>query len=236
MKLFTRQKLLVLGILSSGLSFAHTSYEQKVECPIDGKKFTINVTMSYTTFNTLLDYQKQGAIGDLYESAVNSCPKCHYSGYQSDLDTVFSEKEKLDILQILEPYKDSHMDDVLENEIAVKIHQYFKKDNDDIANLYLIASYYLRNNDKQIAKRKELQRNSAIYFAKAIESKEYEDKETYATIDYLIGELFRRTGDFENAIKYYESALQNEDKPDWIPELVNAQKELALKKDENNSI
>ena len=62
-----KQTFLVLGLLLSSLSFGHTSFPKKVKCPIDGKKFTIHVTGSYTTTHTLNDFQKQGYIGNLYE-------------------------------------------------------------------------------------------------------------------------------------------------------------------------
>lgn len=238
MKTTTILKLtfLIFGLVCSTLLYGHTSYPVKVKCPIDGKKFTIYVTGSYTTFNTLKDFQKQGAIGDLYESMVNSCPKCHYSGYQDDFDTTYTKTTKQDILKILAPYKKSKMTDVLENEIAVKINQYFKRGNDIIANLYLIASYFLKGDSSQTAKRKELQLNATTYFVQAIENKEYDEEATYVTINYLVGELYRRIGDFDNAIKYYDLAINNEKKKDWLLEVATKQKELALKKDDDNSI
>ncbi len=234
--LILRKLLLIIGILYSTLLYGHTSYPKNVKCPIDGKEFTIYVTGSYTTFNTLKDFQKQGAIGDLYESYVNSCPKCHYSGYQSDFDTTFSETTKQDVLKILEPFDKSKMTDVIENEIAIKIHQYFKRDNDDIANLYLVASYFLRGDSLQITKRKELQLNCATYLTKAIDAKEYKKAETYATINYLIGELYRRIGEFETAIKYYDFAINDQNKKEWLLKVATKQKELAIKKDDDNSI
>jgi tetratricopeptide (TPR) repeat protein len=228
--------IVLITILISNVTYGHTSYPDTVKCPIDGQEFVIYVTMSYTTFNTLKDFQKQGAIGDLYESYVNSCPKCHYSGYQKDIDTTFDEKTKQDILKILEPFKNDTMNDVLENEIAVKIHLYFNRDNSEISNLYLVASYFLKGDTLQVSKRKELQQNCINYLMLAIKKNEYPNKETYATINYLIGELYRRVGDFDNAIKFYELALNDRNKLKWLKEIVIDQKKLAEKKDDDNSI
>lgn len=235
-KLILGQTLLIIGMLISSLSYGHTSYTKKIKCPIDKEKFTIYVTGSYTTFGTLKDFQKQGAIGNLYEGLVNSCPKCHYSGYQSDFDMTFSKKTKEKILKILEPFKSSKMTDVLENEIAIKIHQYLNRKNDEIANLYLVASYFLKGDSTQIIKRKELQLNCATYLTKAIDAKEYDKAGTYSTINYLIGELYRRIGEFETAIKYYDFAINDPNKKDWLLEVATKQKELAIKKDDDNSI
>lgn len=235
-KRLLRTFLALPAILFAQMVLAHTSYPDTVNCPIDGKEFVINVTMSYTTFGTYKDFQKHGAIGDLYESYVNSCPQCHYSGYQKDIDTTFSEATKQDILKILEPYKNVKMNDVIENEIAIQIHHYFKRGNDDIAWLYLVASYFLRNDTSMVEKRKELQRNSAEYLIKAIDNKEYKDKSTYASMQYLVGELYRRTGDFTLAVKYYDLALADKHQKDWLKKVAQEQKEMALKENDDNSI
>lgn len=232
-------KSLLLCSLSAFIcisSSAHTSYPKQIKCPIDGKKFTIYVTASYTTFGTYRDFQKHGAIGDLYESYVNACPECHYSGYQSDFDTTFKKDVKEEILKILEEFKNIKINDVVENEIAIKIHQYFKRDNDDIANLYLVASYYLKFKDDQEEKRKELQTNCLLYLIKAVENQEYKEKEMYASIYYLIGELYRRTGSFDEAISYFTKAIEDENKKEWIKEVAEEQMKLAQEKNDDNKI
>jgi tetratricopeptide (TPR) repeat protein len=102
--------------------------------------------------------------------------------------------------------------------------------------LYLKASYFLKGDSSQTVKRKELQLNAATYFVKAIENKEYDEEATYATINYLVGELYRRIGDFDKAIKYYDLAINDKKKKDWLLEVATKQKELAIKKDDDNSI
>lgn len=231
-----RQIILIFSLIFSAVAYGHTSYPQKIKCPIDGKKFTIWVTGSYTTFNTLKDFQKQGAIGHMYETLVNACPKCHYSGYKSDFDTVFSKSTKQEILKILEPFKSSKLNDVLENEIAAKIYQYLNRDNDAIANLYLVASYLIKEDSAQIDKRKELQSNCASYFIKAIDAKEYNEDYSYATINYLIGELNRRIGDFQAAVTYFDKAIEDPNKRDWILDVAIKQKELAIANNDDNSL
>jgi hypothetical protein len=205
-------------------------------CPIDGEKFTIMVTMSYTTFSTLRDFQQQGAIGDLYESMINSCPKCHYSGYEDDLDTVFTESIREDILKILVPYRKLKMDDVIECEIAARIHLYFKDKNSIIGNIYLVGSYLAKTSKKKAEKRKELQSLSISYLVKALDGKEYEEEDKYASMNYLVGELYRRTGDFDNAIKYFDTAIKDENKKEWVEKVAEEQKQLAINKDDNNKI
>ena len=215
---------------------AHTSFPVDIKCPLDGKKFTVRVTGSYTVFKTYMDFQKEGAIGDLYQSMIVSCSKCHFSGYVDDFDTVYSSEIKHDLLEILKPWRRKKIDDISECEIAAEIYSYFKKENRLIANLYLIASY-LAKNKKGSEKRKLRQLNCAVYLERALDSGEYDKKETaYASNYYLIGELYRRLGEFEKAVKYFDIALANEYKAEWLEEAARKQRELALKKDENNDI
>ena len=103
------QWLVVLLIFSTHFALAYTSYPVDVHCPIDSTEFTIFETRSYYLRGYLKDFQMVGAVGGYYRNVVHSCPKCHYSGYRSDFDTTFSEHERLEILHILEHYKDYEM-------------------------------------------------------------------------------------------------------------------------------
>lgn len=216
---------------------AHTSFPREIQCPLDSTKFTIYVTGSYTTFGSFKDFQKTGAIGDLYESYVNSCPKCHFSGYTSDFDTFFTGEHKKTVQDLLFPYRNAEMTDVLENEITAAIYLHYKKPNDEIGSLYLVASYFLRHakDSIQVTKRKALQQTAASYFIKALTNSEY-SLPAVASMNYLVGELYRRVGEFDTAIKYYDLAMDDPNKKDWVMKVATEQKKLALAKDDNNDI
>lgn len=70
----------------------------------------------------------------------------------------------------------------------------------------------------------------------ALDKNEYEDKSVIANINYLVAEMERRIGNFDGAIKYYDVAIKDSNKQDWVEEVAKEQKELAVKKDENNTI
>jgi len=237
MKKFVKITILFFAVMTSQNLWADTHYTKEIKCPICENNFKVTGLASYTVFNTMYDFQKQGAIRLLYESMINSCPKCHYSGYNSDFDRTFTEKKKSEILQILEPYKEIEMNDILESEIAAKIHIYLNSKNEIIANIYLVASYLLKFDTIQIEKRKELQKECIIYQQKAIENKEY-DKTEIPVIYYLIGELYRRTGEFDKAITYFDMALENtkKKKKDWLRAVAIKQKEMAIQRDDKNDI
>jgi uncharacterized protein YcaQ len=46
----------------------------------------------------------------------------------------------------------------------------------------------------------------------------------------------RRTGNFDEALKYYDLAINDINKKDWVEEVAKEQRELAVKKDDNNKI
>ena len=70
----------------------------------------------------------------------------------------------------------------------------------------------------------------------ALDKNEYEDKSVIANINYLIAEMERRIGNFDEAIKHYDLAINDSNKKDWVEKVAKEQKELAVKKDENNKI
>ncbi len=228
--------LIVLILLISNTLNAHTCDPQKVKCPIDKTTVEFCVTMSMTTFGTYYDFQEQGAVGNHYEELINSCPKCHYSGYLSDFKVEYSKESKEEIKFFLSKYNSVEIDNSKECQIAGEIKEFLKGTNDEISNCYLLGSYLVRLDTTKTKFRKELQRETISYLKKAIECNEYKDSTVLANIKYLIGEMYRRTSEFENAIIYYDLAIKDENKEDWVKEVAMKQKELAIKEDDNNSI
>lgn len=215
---------------------AHTCENETVNCPIDNSKVDFCVTASMTTFGSLKDFQKQGAIGSFYKELINSCPKCHFSGYLDDFKIKLSEEEKLNIKNFLQQYEKEKVSDALECKIAGDLKNFLSKSNVQIANCYLIGSYLSKGKEKFLDLRKDLQIKTKTFLILAIDKNEYEKKEVIPNIYYLIAEMNRRTGNFDDAIKYYDLAINDPNKQDWITEVATVQKDLALKKDDNNSI
>lgn len=217
---------------------ADTYYKQKTKCPYCNKKFTVTLMGSMSTFGSYKDYQKHGAIGTYYELLIKSCPRCKYSGYYREFDKPrdFTSGLRDSIQSTLDKYKVVKITDNVECEIAADLYKLYGESNDAIANLYLCASYILKFDSIQYDLRKQYQNYTIEYLKLAKGANEYEKDETYAVIDYLIGELYRRVGEFEQSIKYFDMASQNKNRPDWIDEVIMEQKELSKNGDDNNEI
>jgi len=230
--------ILISIILLMGQNFAnaYTCENETVKCPIDGKNVIFCVTMSMTTFGSFKDFQKQGAIGEHYEELINTCPKCHFSGYINDFKEKISEEEKIKITEYLTKFNKTAIDDARQCLIAAEIKEIQKKEKKEIAFCYVIGSYLLRENDKEVEFRKELQSKAKYNLIAALDKNEYEDKSVISNINYLIAEMDRRIGNFDEAIKFYDLAINDSNKKDWVEAVAKEQKELAIKKDENNKI
>lgn len=234
------KKLILIPIfllIGTSLTHAHTCDKQSVKCPIDGKKVNFCVTMSMTTFGTLKDFQEQGAIGSHYEELINCCSNCHFSGYMDDFTVSYTQEEKDKIKQYLTRFDGQDINDARQCLIAAEIKDLLKKaSKKEIGFCYVIGSYLLRFDDGQTQFRKELQLKAKDNLIVALATNEYTDLTVIANINYLIGEMNRRTGNFDEAVKYYDLAINDPNKKDWVEEVAKEQKELALKKDDNNKI
>ena len=225
--------LLWIFLTGSVSSNAQSSYLMDIKCPVDGHEFKIHSQTNVKPLKTLNDFQKTGEMNHYYEYVINSCPICHYSGYQKDFDTSYNQETKNDLLLLLMPFQSTKMNDITEIEITANIYQYLRKTNYDISHLYLEGSYILKNDPTQVKKRKAFQLLCFESLKYAIENKEYKSGEL-ATCYYLMGELCRRVGDFENAVWYYDISLKEPEKEARISDLAAKQKKLAEKNDDNN--
>lgn len=228
--------LVLLFFLATKLLFAHDCHPQLVKCPIDDTEVKFCVYGGSSAFGTYADFQKQEHMDDYYQELVKSCPKCKYSGFLADFKMQFSAAEKASIKTFLSKYGSLKIDDANQCQIAGKLKEFQKENNDKIANYFLIGSYVLKMNPQKTAYRKELQNKARHFFMKAMANKEYANPMELASINYLIAELYRRTADFENAVKYYDLVIESPQKSPWVEEMVTIQKELAVKKNDINTI
>jgi len=221
-------------ILCAGLK-ANITKNDTVICPIDGEKIIFKITTGLNTWGSYTDMQKTGTMGDYYEQIINTCPKCHFSGYIEDFRKTYKEEVLKYIIDYAATLKDRKLDEVSQCEMAGEILSIQKADNRDIAYAYLVASYQLRMNDSLKEKRKDLQRRVIEYYDQAIQMKEYDENEK-ASYLFLVGDMYRRVGDFEMALKYYDKSAAEKKKHKWVKNALEQMRPLAEKKDDNNKI
>jgi len=229
--------LLLISVFPMLNVLAHTCHPEKIKCPIDGNKVEFCVTMSMSVFGNTMDFQKQGAIGSYYEESINSCKKCNFSGYYEDFEKEYTTEEKQSIINVISKYKGKKLNEYQECNVAAEIKIALNETNNEIANCYLVGSYMARDYNADENERYHFQEKAIQYFEKGIDKNEFKEDLNYeATINYLIGELYRRIGKFSEAIKYFDLAITAQNKEDWLEEITLKQKEMALSNDSNNKI
>lgn len=174
--------------------------------------------------------------GPYYEHLFGSCPVCHFAGFTSDFSKEVGVDIKEKVLKELQPiFPGNKLGWIEQCEFAARIYEWQKKKNERIADIYLIASYLCRiRGECNDAHRMKFQGLACEYFIKALEANEIKAEGRWE-ISYLIAELYRRQGEFEKAIYWYNIALK-EKNPDEFRETTHEQKEMARNRDANNDI
>lgn len=227
---------LAVFVLLVPLSFSQSVLPKNLKCPVDGTVFSVKMNGNFSTDSTLADLQKTGRITGMYENMIFGCPKCYYSGYEHDFALNFSGFAKKEIKQLIAPFKTEKLTDLLEVEIAAKVHTYFGHNNDNIAYIYLIGSYIAKNEPYTVEQRKRMQQLAIDSYLKALEKEEYAKGKVKNNVFYLVGELYRRIGDFDQSLQFFNEAMQNADPNDWIYERLLIQKKLSEQQNDDNSL
>ena len=123
-----------------------------------------------------------------------------------------------------------------ECEAAALRYEFEKRRSEDVANLFLVGSYILRDaSGAGRITRIGHQRAAAAWFEKALAANELDAAERPA-VTYLVGELERRTGDHAAAIRHYDAARALSSAPGWLKKMIDEQRRLALRRDDNNDV
>ncbi len=121
-------------------------------------------------------------------------------------------KKKNTIKQYLTKFDETIISEAQQCLIAAEIKEVQKKKKNEIAFCYLTGSYLIRDNEIEIEFRKELQLKAKNNLIASLANNEYEDKTVFANIYYLIAEMERRIGNFDEAVKYYDFAINDANK------------------------
>ncbi len=204
------------------------SIAEKIEltCPVCGAKTEGWKITAFVTAGVDTDFCQLGASETYYQRLVATCPNCGYSGYLDDyppsltslptkvLDRIRKKLPREYDIHLLEPW-DRYA-------ILAEIYIWRDKPAVDIANAYLRATYTMRGlSYGRFDRRQERElRSLAIkYLVKAQEQAAFQLGEA-AQVKYLIGELYRRNGEFRRAIRYFEDAQKIRNRPEWLDEMI----------------
>lgn len=206
--------LIVLSmVLISASAGASTINMEDFQCPVCGKDFTARLQGSGSTFGKMLDLKPFGAI--IIPWPMPQCPHCQFV-FGKDM---FTDKE----IERLGEYINSEEFGKLEFrdiQYYVLAHEiiFLEYDRELIADRMLQAVW--ESGDEKIIK------EAISWFGKDLP-----ESASYLISVYLLIELNRRIGEFENALEYCTEIKTLPEYKDYIIELAAYQEELIAAED-----
>jgi hypothetical protein len=201
---------------------------EKIEltCPVCGAKTPGWKITAFVSSGVDTDFCQLGASDTYYQRMIATCPVCGYTGYNDDYppalsaltpDVIAKIRKKIPRqfpLAQLEPWD--------RYSILAQIYLWRGKPVIEVANAYLRATYTMRGLQYgRFDRRQERElRSLAIkHLIKAQEAAQFPLAEA-SQVKYLIGELYRRNGEFGRAIRYFEDAQKIRTHPEWLDEMI----------------
>jgi len=216
-------------------------FEQQKQCPVCSNKFTVTRVRSSACFVTQREtdfHVKYRDINPLLYS-IWVCPDCQYTNNDKDFIQEFRQHELERLKKGLPLLKSEEPDFSGERtpqkalravELAIRTAMVRQAPAIVLAGFYLRGAWLLRDLGKTKEEINFIEQAKKLYqhsFEK--EWGRYDEKMSDTTVMYLIGELNRRMGDNEEAIKWFSRTMTNKDfksQPE-INRLVRDQWEIA---------
>jgi tetratricopeptide (TPR) repeat protein len=203
-----------------------TVSEQTTHCPICARELTVRHIMSTNNFGGQDSDFRSRPIGyDPLHLAVSRCPDCGYADYSPYFSEPrpLSDALKARIRAELKPAGE-HADHKISHIYAAiaQIGKIREASDEELANLYLSAAWCCADEDDvfgEIAYRKLAIR----HFESALANGTIRTG-NLAVIHYLIGELYRRIGDVENAHTWFNRALAMQPETGATPQFIEMTK------------
>ncbi|MGB3366640.1 MAG: DUF2225 domain-containing protein [Acidaminobacteraceae bacterium] len=192
--------------------------DKKLECPICNTHFTskkvkrskISVIKRHPDY-----YTEYGGENPTYYG-VFVCPVCGYSAFEGNFNDI-TENEKQIMIQAIglqwkgRSYsnKRSIKDAIEAHKLALLAYDLRNYKSSIIGKIALRLSWFYREGgnieSESFYKKIVLERFQKAFLEERLDEKEDEE----IVIMYIIGELLRCKGEFENAIKWYDKVLKN---------------------------
>ncbi len=194
-----------------------TVFPEKTQCPICDTAITVYYIGSTNNFGgQSTDFRSHAAGTDPLHVVVSQCGDCGYSDYSNYFikPRDLSEAVKARIREEIKPSKQALHSRIYET--IAQIAQIRGANSFEIADTYLKTAWCCDDEDDhdgEIAFRKLAIKN----FIAALEDDELENNQM--PITYLVGELYRRIGDAENARLWFDRVITADDNSEKMTRL-----------------
>jgi uncharacterized protein (DUF2225 family) len=190
-----------------------------LNCPNCNTDVKAQILTSTNYGQSTTDLHRLSGGMDPLEYLVHSCQSCGFTGGQHAFEGDVESEVSAEIARKIKPHvEDGHLATDTRWEFAALIAEWSGKSSPEIAQLYLNAAWTARGQDREYFHR----RKAADWFEAGLDAGEIQAKEQ-STIVYLIGELYRRVGDQDVALYWFDRAIAEAEDP-RLRELAEQQK------------
>jgi uncharacterized protein len=196
-------------------------------CPNCGNEVEANVLVSTNTFGGLTtDLHRLAGGAEPLEYLIHSCQNCGFTGGAGEFQGNVASNIAAQIKEFVLPHvRDERLKADARWEFAAQIAEWRQQIPEVVAQFYLNAAWCADEPDKEHYYR----RRAADWFEQALDV----GVENRPVILYLVGELYRRVGDTEVAIHWFDEAIAEADaEADKDPNAARI-KEIAIQQKTN---
>jgi uncharacterized protein (DUF2225 family) len=180
----------------------------KLDCPCCGRRFESDGLASMNQSGTATDFRPVTIGSSPLPFYIHACSKCGYAGFERDFETIrISDHVKRMIEERLTPSVDDEGPFAGRRyEHAAWIKTWQGEPKSQIAHLYHMAAWCCVDDDRP--REEEYYRRRAVENYEAAMGEGSISGDQIPEITYLIGELYRRIGEGENASRWFDRVAQ----------------------------
>lgn len=221
-------------------------FEQEKSCPVCEEKFKTTRVRSSACVVVKRDTDFCVFYRDInpMHYSIHVCPHCHYAALDKNFSEPISTAEKLRLQKGLKLLKSDEPDLGKErdaqlalraNELAIQSAQIKHAGPGMIGSLFLRAAWFARELKNTELEVKYIEQARILYQESFEKERIREGKMTEARMMYIIGELNRRAGQYQEAVQWFSRVVTNRDvkKEPEIERLARDQWDLAKEQYKN---
>ena len=224
--------LLALGLLSAGVQ-ATTLRDMEFKCALCGEQFTDVVVMSTNVMRRDTELRPYAVGHQPMGHYIHTCPRCGFTHHDHGLQ--LSEEQKAASRKFLSSYCQQHdcrkLTPSQKYEVVANLYQVLGQSSEAVAVNFHRAAW-MADDEKNEEAARRFRAETIRFLQKALENKELPE-DAVDTVTYVLGELNRRLGRFDEALKWF-SRVKTQDP--HLTALVKQQQELAQKKDSGKTM
>jgi len=206
-----------------------TDFEaKKLTCPCCTHEFESKLVTSFTIDDKDSDFCPRYVGGNPLPEFLHVCPECGFIGFEADYRILTDEKTIKRVNTLLAGFhwtKQQILGGAERYRRAALIGIYAGKRSAEVADLYLQATWCSRMEGEDDDEQKGARRKAVKYFELAMAAEEF-SPDDLPVVHYLLGELNRRLGEADKALKHFNLMDDLEKVDPWLIEWRDKQRAL----------